>query len=100
MLHETPTNRWLIDFDLEEAPACERRSWPAPLASGILIGALLATAISSLAGAPSLDLRSLGVQPTSQPAVGDQGWPERELPREWRWERKAVTFDHMFRAER
>jgi hypothetical protein len=23
--------------------------------------------------------------------------PRAELPREWRWERKAITFDHMFR---
>ena len=25
--------------------------------------------------------------------------PPRELPREWRWERKAITFDHMFREK-
>ena len=25
-------------------------------------------------------------------------WPSRELPREWRWERKAVSFDHMYGA--
>ena len=22
-----------------------------------------------------------------------------ELPREWRWERKSITFDHMFREK-
>lgn len=27
-------------------------------------------------------------------------YPAREFPREWRWERDAISFDHMYREDR
>lgn len=37
----------------------------------------------------------------TQPSVGEplSEFPRRELPREWRWERKAIQFDHMYRRK-
>jgi hypothetical protein len=55
-------------------------------------------------------LAVLTVTLSSVDSLGFQGWQAsveevqepttsrtpHELPREWRWERKAITFDHMF----
>lgn len=100
MLRETTVNEWLRDFEREEA-AAERRSWLRPLVLGVALGALLATAVSAVAGDPALDLTRLAPEPAAaEPAAAGPVWPERELPREWRWERKPITFDHMFRQAR
>ena len=85
MAYELTANGWLL-----ESPR-QRRTWPAPLALGVLIGVMLALAVTALSPL------ALGA-PAARPALEARAWPERELPREWRWERKAMTFDHMFRA--
>ncbi len=36
---------------------------------------------------------------TPTPAV-ETAQPEVELPDRWKWERKAITFDHMYRNKR
>ncbi len=67
-----------------------------PLTIGLLAGALLGTGLTLLAGgAPRA-----GAAPEARPAAAAREWPDRPLPREWRWERKAITFDHMFRERR
>jgi hypothetical protein len=63
-------------------------------------GWLLATGIAAAAGAIFAAAIVLG-----GPAASDAAevrpdvpqFPKRELPKEWRWERKAISFDHMFR---
>lgn len=93
MLRETTANDWMIELEGNGAPTRRRRAWAVPLGLGVLLGAVLAAGLDRL---PQLDLHAL----RSAPVASARVWPERELPREWRWERKAITFDHMFRQKR
>lgn len=63
-------------------------------------GWLLASSIAALALAIFAAAVVLGRPSPSDAAEMKPEVPEYvapELPREWRWERKAITFDHMFR---
>lgn len=53
----------------------------------------IATAIAgALLLSPTTPSGASSSKPT-RPAIFDE---PRELPKEWRWERKPYTFDHMF----
>ena len=59
-------------------------------------GWILVTGVSDLepsAAATSVSAPACGAS-SCMPAVAPVS---RELPREWRWEREAVKFDHMYR---
>jgi hypothetical protein len=63
-------------------------------------GWLLATAVASAAVAAFAAAIVLGGPDASDAAevrADVPQFPKRELPKEWRWELKAITFDHMFR---
>lgn len=67
------------------------RAWPT-LVSVFLIGMLLGTAVT---GAATVAIgRSRGLD---QPAAVVRAWPERPLPRAWRWSPPVVKVDRMFR---
>lgn len=51
----------------------------------------LGTAVGAYRGYPAAKVEA---------AAARAAWAPAELPREWRWERKTVAFDHMFRSER
>lgn len=77
-----------IDTQTANRPtsATHWRSVIALLVAGLVALGVLLTAVDSLgSGARRF---------AAEPAV-ERTTPE--LPREWRWERKAITFDHMFR---
>lgn len=66
-----------------------------PLLLALLAGVLLGIAAREVAGAA---LRRAA--PASPAAAAAREWPERELPREWRWEGRRYDFDRMFRHPR
>ncbi len=58
----------------------------------VIAGALgLAIAMSTL------DLGRAALAEETATAAPLAAFPDRELPPEWRWERKPVEFDHMYR---
>jgi len=63
----------------------------------VLAGAALLVAVLAKVAYPVVQARS--VTTPEAPAAAESLQPA-ELPREWRWERKAVTFDGMFRQKR
>jgi len=66
-----------------------------PLWLGLLAGLLLGLAARDAAiGA----MRRVAAAQPAAAALRD--WPERELPREWRWEGRQYRFDQMFRRPR
>lgn len=69
----------------------QARGWA--LASVIAVAAIALFATAIVVGNPS----SSGAAAVT-PEVAE--WEPPELPREWRWEREAITFDHMFRQLR
>ncbi len=75
-------------MSLETTSRERARTWL--LASGIalLVVAIFAAAIL-VGGAAASEAREVR---SALPA-----FQREELPKEWRWERKAITFDHMFR---
>jgi hypothetical protein len=66
-----------------------------PLLSALLVGVLLGIAARDVAS---------GAMHTAaaafEPPAAVREWPERELPREWRWQGRAYDFDRMFRRPR
>jgi len=64
------------------------RFWSAVAVAVSLVGSALAGASLAMA----LDTRD------PSPAVSPE-WEARELPREWSWTRKPITFDDMFMRE-
>jgi len=66
-----------------------------PLLLALLAGLLLGLATRDAAiGAMR---RAVAAQ---EPAAAVSEWPERELPREWRWQGRQYRFDQMFRRPR
>jgi hypothetical protein len=68
----------------------------------LLLGALLGLVIGALgvaivATTADVVRAALANETAASDAVA--AYPVRELPREWRWERKAVEFDHMYRQK-
>ena len=63
--------------------------WTLLLASALVLGTAVGSAVRGDPPTPAANI---------PPAVVSA--PEGELPREWRWERAPVTFDHMFRKSR
>ena len=61
---------------------------------GLIIGVLAFAIVESTAGIVGAALSDRTA--TSEPAVA---YPARELEPEWRWERKALDFDHMYRQK-
>jgi len=78
------------------APALGR-AWA--LALGVLIGLIAGVLgfalVESTVGAVRVALS------VETPAVAEATveYPARELPREWRWERKPVEYEHMYRKQ-
>jgi hypothetical protein len=65
-------------------------------ARAALASAAGVTAFAALvASTPLPSVFASSAQPTATAA--SQAWMPKELPREWRWQRQAVTFDHMHR---
>ena len=60
------------------------------LTLGMLLGATFMLGAAALAGSLS--------EPASEEAIVSSRSQTAELPREWRWERKAIDFDHMYRS--
>jgi hypothetical protein len=64
---------------------------------------LLALLLGLLVGLLARDLAARavgGVATAREPAAAVREWPERELPREWRWAGVQYRFDRMFRRPR
>ena len=80
-----------LDWHEVEHPIRVAMAVVAVMAAMSLAGAGIYTAATGLSQLPVTSIASSA----TEPAVT---WPERELPREWRWERKAVSFDHMYGA--
>ena len=88
-MSETTANLWLIDEP--ETRWSLRRD---PLLTGLLIGALLGSAVTALAAGP---IRQ-AVRPA--PAEIAREWPTRALSAEWRFRPAPVNVDRMFRSRR
>ena len=76
--------------------SCQRASqgrrivWQA-VTAGFAAGILCASAVAAVAaGLPRV---AAALPPNEITLAGPE---TRELPPEWRWQRKAITFDHMF----
>ena len=68
----------------------------------LLLGAFLGLVIGALgfaAVASSVDVVRAAWLERSAAAEQIVSYPPRELPREWRWEPKAVEFEHMYRQQ-
>ncbi len=80
--------------EIQRTPRSQRGTprfalWTLRLASALVLG----TAVGSqVRGDPPTSAANIPPPVVSAPEV--------ELPREWRWERAPVTFDHMFRKSR
>ena len=86
---ETLANLWTLG-----EPAPRRRRVENPLVIGLLVGALLGSALTALATGP---IRSVLVE---EPAVAAREWPKRALDLEWRGRKTTVDVDRMFRKRR
>jgi hypothetical protein len=82
------------------APHLDWHDLEHPLRAAVAAVALMAA--MSVAGAGLYSVNGISQLPlsgfTTSAAEPSVTWPSRELPREWRWERKAVSFDHMYGA--
>jgi hypothetical protein len=74
------------------------RSWRVAL-GGALLGAFLAIVLPPLLNAAAQAVRVAVRVDDARPAIVRE-WPERPLPREWRWSPPGVKVDHMFRKRR
>jgi hypothetical protein len=88
-MSETTANLWVLD---EPAPRWRRAV--IPLAIGLLLGALLGSALTTLAAGP---IRSALA---GKPAIAAREWPKRPLDREWRSYKAPVDVNRMFRKRR
>ena len=78
-----------LDWHEVEHPLRMAMAAVAVMAAGSLAAAGVYTAATGLSELPVTPVAG------SSPEAAVT-WPERELPREWRWERKAVSLDHMY----
>lgn len=68
----------------------QRPRWAAAI---LLLGLVFGVFVSGTGGVRfALPAKAATAEPSDE-------HPARELPREWRWERKSVEFDHMYRNE-
>ncbi len=93
---EIPVER-LVGIDLgtpATAPRVRRRFRLRALA--LLVGAMLLGSVVTLG---AVRVTAALTSTLQQESLADRPVTP-DLPREWRWERKPITFDHMFREKR
>ena len=88
-MSETTANLWMID-ELET----RYRLRHGPLLTGLLVGALLGSAVTALAAGP--------IRQALNPERAELAriWPHRALSGEWRFRPAPVDVDRMFRSRR
>lgn len=91
MMNQPPPGIWMVSPPIA-APQLPRSLWSF-VALAALMGALLGSLLTLAADGwirPAL-AASIAVAPE---------WPDRPLPREWRWSPPAVKYEQMFRMRR